>query len=66
MNPLISAFLGSFVRHALSVGGAFLVAHGIGQDAAQSLVVAAQPVLLGGVSILGSLIWSLFQKKKTV
>lgn len=56
----VKAFVASLVRHLLTGTGAYLVGEGVVTNQQWETIVA------GGVSIVLGLIWSWWQKRKTV
>ena len=56
MNPLVVESLASVLRHVLTIGAGYLVAHGIWTPEAASSYVAA-----GAMAIIG-MGWALYQK----
>lgn len=59
MNALM---IGAAIRWALTVGGAALVTRGVVDGA--TITALNTPEIVGGLSALGSLVWSLVIKKK--
>jgi hypothetical protein len=59
MNALM---IGSAIRWALAVGGSYLVTKGIVDGA--TVTALNTPEIIGGLSALGALAWSLISKKK--
>ena len=54
------------IRALLQASAGFLAAHGIEQSCALSVTYAVQPLLLGGVVSLGSVLWSIVEKRKLI
>lgn len=52
------------VRALLQASAGFLAAHGIEESCALSVTDAAQPLLLGGIVSVGSVLWSIVEKRK--
>lgn len=56
MNPVLSAAIGSILRHFLTMGSAYLVTRGIWTQEEASTYVAASAMFLIGVG------WAIWQK----
>lgn len=60
MNPIISTIVGLLARHFLTAIGGYLVAKGYFAADDQSLTA-----LMGALTTLGGVVWSVIQKVKT-